>query len=132
MQRCNDGCLEAAGITLKKIIGLMSNGAACDWKDKWCCYLAEIKTELTSEKNSHGIIYFSCSFSTSQLCVKYSRSVRWSNKESNHRVGGCCTKFLAKKMQVENSFSKLRRHEISHTLILLQLYDKARNFRHYM
>lgn len=120
------------GITLKKIIGLMSNGAACDWKDKWCCYLAEIKTKLMSEKNSHGITYFSCSFSTSQLCLKYSRSVRWSNEESNHPAGGCCTKFLVKEMQVKNSFLKLRRREIPYTLIFLQLYNEARNFRYYM
>lgn len=56
-------------ITLEKIIGLTSNRAEYDWKDKRCCYLAEIKTELMSEKNSHGTIFFSRSFSISQLCV---------------------------------------------------------------
>lgn len=60
------------GVTREKIIGLLRNGADCDWKDKRCCYLAEIKTELMSKRNSQGIIYFQVLF---QFCVTYSRSV---------------------------------------------------------
>jgi hypothetical protein len=54
---------EQVGITLEKIMGLESSGAGCDWKDKRCCYLTEIKTELMSERNSHDIVYISCYFS---------------------------------------------------------------------
>ena len=120
--RCSDGWWKEADITREKIIGLVRNGADCGWKDKRRCYLAGIKTELMSEKNSQGTMYFSGSFSISQLCVTYSRSGSWSEEESNYWVGGCFTKFPAKKVQVRNSFLKLRRHETPYTLILLQLF----------
>lgn len=85
---------------------------------QWCCYLAGIKTELMSEKNSQGIIYFSGSLRISQLLLMYSRSGSWSERRAITELGLFHKACPAKKVWVRNSFLKVSRQETP--LILLQ------------